>query len=95
MLPALCAAMAANEPVSRFGESSGCGRRWRGRSPLGFSAASWQHQCRDCGTLNLSGRCGAGFQPRRRRAAANRQVGGVVGSAVAEGAAGGRRLRGR
>ena len=57
MLPSLCRAMAVNQFVSWLPVPSG-GRRQR--FTLGFRAASWQHRCLDCGTLNLSGCCGRG-----------------------------------
>ena len=58
MLPSLCPAMAANPVVSRFQEAADGSWRGRKRFTLGFHAASWQHRCLDCGTLDLSGRCG-------------------------------------
>jgi hypothetical protein len=87
MLSSLCPVMAAILSVSRslgpsgFLESSGHVRRRRQRFTLGFHAASWQHRYLNCGTLNLSGRCGGGVQP--PRSAGCRQLGGVAGSAVA------------
>ena len=83
MLPSLCRAMAANPFVSRFPGRSGGGRRRRRGFTLGFHTASWQHRYLDCGTLNLSGRCGRGTNV--APSAGCRQ----------EGAASGRRLRGR
>ena len=83
MLPSLCRAMAANPFVSRSPGRSGGGRRRRQGFALGFHTASWQHRYLDCGTLNLSGRCGHGTN--------------VAWSAGCrqEGAASGRRLHGR
>ena len=83
MLPSLCRAMAVNQAVSRFSGPLTCGWQPKQRFALGFRRGSWQHRCRDCGTLMLSGRCGNGFQPRRQRAAASCQAGGVASSAVA------------
>ena len=83
MLPPLCPVMAAIPSVSRFPEpQEDC---WDGRLRfrLGFRAASWQHRYLDCGTLNLSGRCGRGTNV--ALSAGGRQ----------EGAANGRRLHGR
>ena len=83
MQPSLCRLMAAILPVSPSHELSRRIRRPPQRFLLGFHAGSWQHRYLDCGTLNLSGRCGRGAKPRGRRSAARRQVGGVAGSAVA------------
>src|SRR3984885_8522701 len=83
MLPSLCCPMAANPFVSRFPGPSVDGRPPRQRFALGFRAASWQHRYLDCGTLNLSGRCGRGTNV--ALSAGCRQ----------EGAASGRRLHGR
>ena len=57
MPASLCRAMAVNPSVSRFWEpmrASLSGRRRLKRLLLGFRAASWQHQCLNCGTLMLS-----------------------------------------
>ena len=83
MLPSLCPVMAANPSVSRFWSLSGIGRPGQQRFTLGFHAASWQHRYLDCGTLNLSGRCGRDANV--ALSAGCRQ----------EGAASGRRLHGR
>ena len=83
MLPSLCPLMAAIPPVSCPQKPSRLIQQRRQRFSLGFHAASWQHLYLDCGTLILSGRCGRGAQPRCRRTAARRQVGGVTGGAVA------------
>ena len=73
MLSSLCLAMAANPFVSRFLERSGGGQGRRRTFSLGFHAASWQHRCLDCGTLNLSGRCGRDAMSRCQRAAARKE----------------------
>ena len=73
MLSSLCLAMAANPSVSCFPGPPGGGRQRRQRFALGFHAASWQHRCLDCGTLNLSGRCGRDAMSRCQRAAARKE----------------------
>ena len=82
MLPSLCAPMAANPSVSRFLWPSVGGQPRPRRFSLGFRAASWQHRYLDCGTLNLSGRCGRGTNV------------ALPAGCRQEGAASGRRLHG-